>query len=370
MSRPKKRLLPVVSLLSFSAIVGGLALVVAQQSISTAEDIDSAVLYENAGGKAQVNVPALDENTIVMNTVPSESVLGFTSKLGPLPHSLEGTVMANSMVVDEDGNLRISGGIRRVFDYFLSTISEEPLETVLARIDEYLQHYLQDPALSQAKEILAGYVELKRALYDFEMERSALMEQSVNEGVQGQTKLSLLEEQLLARNELRAHYLYPEVYDSFYADEDIFDLYTLSRMKVVADKSLSEDEQQTQLAQIDAEAPDSLVQSRQRTQVTDVLKNRTAQLREQGAGDSEIRILRTEMLGEDAANRFEALDQKRSVWKRRLAQYLSQRGQILATQGLSLEERNIQVKALRASQFDSKEQIRVKVYERQADAQA
>ena len=368
MKLSKKSVFPLVGVLAISAIVGGGLI---QQSTSP-ESTTSLEIDEVAAHIAQGQVTGIDKNTIEMNTVPSEPVLGFKSKIGPLPHSLEGTVMANAMVVDDDGNLRISGGIKRVFDYFLSTISEEPLETVLARIDEYLEHYLDDPALGQAKDILAGYVELKRALYDFEKQRSALMAQSIEEGYSlhpnSGTKLALLEEQLLARNALRAQYLSSEVYESFYADEEVFDLYTISRMKVMADKSLSDEEQQAQLAQIDVDAPEKLVQSRQKTQVTDILKNRTAQLREQGADNSDIRALRTQMLGTDAANRFEALDQTRAAWKLRLNQYLSQRGQILATQGLSLEERTIQVDQLRASQFDTREQIRVKVYERQADA--
>jgi len=305
------------------------------------------------------------------HTVSSQKVLHYQSKLGPLPGSLDGTVMAQSLVVDESGHLRVSSDIKRVFDYFLSTIEEESLETILARIDEYLQHYLNEPALGEAKLILSRYIDLKKALYDFELERSSALQEMIEGGQISENKtlyLSLLEQQLLTRNELRAAYLSPEIREAFYADEEQYDQYTLARMHIFSDDTLSEDEKAQQLEQIDAQAPPQLVQARQKAQVTDILKARTAQLHEQGADQSEIRALRTQMLGPEAATRFETLDKERAQWKQRIAQYLLQRSEILTSEGLSLQEREQQVDNLRASLFDSREQIRVGVLESRASS--
>lgn len=301
-------------------------------------------------------------------TVSSNDVLGYDSKLGPLPDSLEGTIMANALVVDEEGNLRISSDIRRVFDYFLSTSNEESLEIIFARINEYLEYHLQHPALNQAKDILAGYINLKKALYDFQIERSELMKQNLDDGQFTGNKLLLLEEQLIARNELRAKFLSQDVYEAFYEDEQIFDQYTLDRMKVTSNQSLTENEKQELLIQLDNDAPEELVQARQETQISDTLKNRTAQLREQGADATEIRALRTEMFGEEAAVRFDELDKKRAEWKLRLNQYMTKRSEILSSEGISIEDRQSQIDDLRANEFDGRESIRVKVFERQTDA--
>jgi len=302
------------------------------------------------------------------NSVPSNDVLGYDSTLGPLPGSLEGTIMANALVVNEEGNLRISSDIRRVFDYFLSTSNEESLEVIFARINEYLEHHLEHPALNQAKDILAGYIDLKKALYDFQIERSELMKQNLEERQFSGNKLLLLEEQLLARNELRAKFLSEEVYEAFYADEQVFDKYTLDRMKVTSNQSLSESEKHELLLQLDNEAPEELVQARQQTQISDTLKNRTAQLRKQGADETAIRALRTEMFGEEAAVRFDELDKQRAEWKRRLNQYMTKRREILSSEGISMQDRQSQVDDLRANEFDERESIRVKVFERQEDA--
>jgi len=363
MSHSKKWVIALLSVVTVSVIVGLGFLQnsnVSELTKSTQQVVESEA----------IDTTDNNHQLPISNTLPSIDVLGYKSNLGPLPGSLEGTIMENALVVDEGGNLRVSSDIRRVFDYFLSTVNEEPLDTVLARINEYLEYHLENPALNQAKGILAGYIDLKKALYDFEIERSEIMKLYLEEEQptqSGGSKLLLLEEQLQARNELRAQHLSLEAYEAFYEDEQIFDQYTLDRMKVMADTSLSINEQQAELDQIDSVAPEHLVLARQETQITDTLKKRTALLQEQGADDSDIRALRSEMFGEEAADRFDELDKKRAEWKKRLEQYLTERSQILATEGLSFEERELQVEELRTSRFDSREQIRVKAFERQSD---
>ena len=49
------------------------------------------------------------------------------------------------------------------------------------------------------------------------------------------------------------------------------------------------------------------------------------------------------MFGTEAAERFEALDQQRAEWKTRLDSYLAQRKEILALEGLSGDEQQVQL---------------------------
>lgn len=297
--------------------------------------------------------------------------LAYESRLGGLPDSLKGTLMHQSLQVDEHGDLRISSDIKRVFDYFLSTIEEEELDVILARIDEYLNHYLDEPALSQSKQVLAQYIELKQALYDFELSRSETLKTIMESGELMADKgryLQLLKEQLSAQSELRSQHLDAEVYEAFYASEEAYDQYSLARLLVDADKDLSADEKASRLAQIDAQAPSEIIDARKEAQITDDLKARVAQVEQAGGGYEEIRAVRVDMFGTEAADRFDALDQERAQWQARLDSFLEQRQEIMSLEGLSVEERQAQVDILRASQFDSREQIRVKVYERKADA--
>lgn len=302
--------------------------------------------------------------------VPSEDVLPYKSQFGSLPGTLEGTVMQQALAVDEQGDLRISNDLKRVYDYFLSTIEEEDLSIIINRIEEYLDYHLDEPALSQAKTNMNQYIALKKALFDFEVERTesikAIMEQSGD--IKGEAYLTLLKQQLDAQRDLRSLHLSPDTHDAFYGEEEVYDSYSLSRMEVKANKSLSAEEKQIRLAEIDAQAPHEIVESRRESQITDILKEKTQALKDAGASQQDVKALRTEMLGEEAAERFDALDQERANWNSRITDYLKSREAILSNEGLSKEAKQEQINTMRQNDFDLREQIRVGVYERKADA--
>ena len=354
-------------------IVGVVLVAVLALGVREMQSKDIALTQGLIDEESPLTVAGRSDNeaqTIVART-DNEDILAYESQYGALPDSLQGTLMRQSLQVDEQGNLRVSSDIKRVFDFFLSTIEEEDLELILARIDEYLNHYLQEPALSQSKNILAQYIDLKQALYDFELSRSASLRELIESGELSADKgryLRLLQEQLRAQSDLRMQYLDPEVNEAFYAAEEAYDEYSLSRLLVESDEGLTAEEKQARLAQIDASAPADIVASRREAGLTDELKSRVAQVKNNGGGQREIRALRVEMFGEEAAMRFDALDQERAQWKARIDSFLSQRQDILSLEGLSMEERQAQVDTLRSSQFDSREQIRVKVYERKEGA--
>lgn len=303
-------------------------------------------------------------------TVASETILPYKSQHGPMPATLEGTIMRQSLAVDDAGNLRISSDIQRIFDFFLSAIEQEDLSVILLRITEYLDYYLDPPALDQALAIMDQYVAFKKALFEFELERTESLKALIESpaGLTGDSYIALLEEQLSAQKDLRSLHLDPQVHEAFYVDEEIYDEYSLARMKVQADKTLSETDKQAKLAEIDAHAPPELVESRKESQLTDILKQKTTALKAEGADASEIKALRTDMLGPEAAERFEVLDQERAQWQQRVDDYLVQRQRILSAEGLSDLARLEQINQLRKSLFDEREQIRVSVYEKRADS--
>ena len=361
MSLTQKKIISFTSLLVFLLVLVVVFLVEPDEKKDTLE-----VLSDHSSVS---NQDMVQETEPRQKRISSEEVLPYKSKYGPLPGTLEGTIMRQALAVDEDGNLRISSDIKRVFDFFLSAIEEEDLDIILNRIQEYLDYSLDEPALSQAKEIMTQYISLKKALFDFEVERAeslkAIMEQSGDNN--GERYLSLLKEQLEAQRDLRSLHLSPETHEAFYADEEAYDSYSLARMEVNANTSLSDEEKQARFAQIDAQAPVEIVEARKEAQVTDILKAKTQALKESGASQQDIKALRTEMLGSEAAERFEILDQERATWNQRIESYLQARQAILNNDGLSDGDKEQQVNMLRQNGFDSREQIRLTVYERRSD---
>jgi lipase chaperone LimK len=298
----------------------------------------------------------------------TQHVLGYESKHGGLPDSLRGTTIENALLVDAEGHLMISTDIKDLFDYFLSTISEEELDTILLRIDEYLNHYLQEPALSESKAILVQYVEFKYSLMALEQELGdalALMSQQdkINGGY-----LRFLRKQMDQRNALRVQHLDLAVYEAFYEDEQRYDEYTYSKLLVTSDKSLSASERLEKITEFQRALPEDVRKSIRETQITDELKIRTEKLLAAGGDQEQVRELRREMFGDEAVQRFDELDQQRAQWQARINTYLIQRANILNNQGLAKDELNMQVDALRASLFDELEQIRVRSIERNAKA--
>lgn len=295
-------------------------------------------------------------------------VLGFESKHGTLPDSLRGTTLDNALKVDEEGHLLISSDIKDVFDYFLSTISEEDLDTILLRVDEYLTHYLQEPALSESKAILAQYIEFKYSLMTLEQDMAETLSQMSQQDKAGGGYLDFLRKQMDQRNSQREHFLDPAVYEAFYAEEQRYDEYTYSRLLVTSNKSLSATERLEKIAEYQSTLPEDVRQSIKDTQITDELKLRTEKVLADGGDQQQVRELRREMFGDEAVQRFDELDQQRAQWESRINEYLTQRANILNNQGLAKDELNTQVDILRASLFDEPEQLRVRSIERHAEA--
>ncbi|MDX1451588.1 MAG: lipase secretion chaperone [Oleiphilaceae bacterium] len=304
-----------------------------------------------------------------LRTDDAFSELPYQSQVSPLPESLRGARMDVPLAVDESGNLRVSGDVRMVFDYFLAAIHEEELDTILARIEEYLDYFLSEPALGQARQLLANYIALKQDLMEYEQQQGERLQQIVAAGQLQDRAVELLEAQLDARDALRAQHLGQEAHEAFYRDEELYDRYTLARMKVLRNEELSEEEKDRQLTMIDAQAPEELVASRRETQIIDELQRKERALEESGASREELEALRVEMFGVEAAERFEALDAERSAWQTRLDDYLSARRDILQNEGLTRDDQNREIDLLRRSRFDEREQIRVRVYERMADSE-
>lgn len=346
----------------FSAVIAS-AVIITQLDKDTKE-------FKQASTEPSVMNGQLNQNILEVNSDKQEAtkaVLGFNSQYGKLPHSLAGTLLDSKLETDEDGHLKISDDIKYVFDYFLSTITEENLDTILLRVNEYLEYYLEEPALSESKVILAQYIDLKSSLVDLEQQMGEQLSQTTKENRAEGQYLELLRTQLSQRNTLRAQHLDPEIYSVFYADEEAYDEYTYSRLLINSDSSISSEERNQKISELQQVLPEDVRQAMQESQITDVLKSKTEKLISEGGSQQQVRDMRKDMFGEEAAKRLDELDQQRAQWKARVDGYLTQRTKILNTKGLAQKELQFQVNALRESNFDTREQVRVKNIERRAE---
>lgn len=309
---------------------------------------------ENHGATAVV--PAVPR-AVVADSKTATAVLptGFRTGLESLPGSLAGTEVDGVFEVDANGHLKITNGIRHIFDYFLSTVGEEPVDTIAARIRAYIRYRLKDPAATEAEKILDGYLQYKTALATLPPGQSAPAE--------GSYDLAAIRQQMAQVQALRSQFLSPEVIQAFFGDDDSYDRYTLERLQVLQDKSLSDAQRAEQLAALQQQLPVSTQAAMNNATQAQNLNALTEDWRQRGGSPDELRRIRESLVGPEAADRLEQLDRDNAAWDQRLANWFIQRDAVRSNPGLSESDREIQVARLRSDLFTEQERVRVQALE-------
>ncbi len=186
--------------------------------------------------------------------------LGYESAHGPMPVSLRGVEVPGKLEVDEYGNLVISRDILHVFDFFLAGSNEEPRETSIARIREYLGRRLPQFAAGQAEKILDDFIAYKNALAGNQpYSRMAGLESLMDPA----EKVATIRAALETRGELRRQFMASEVVSAFFSEEEAYDQYSLKLIELNFNPDLSPKEKQKQMAAFEQMLPERL-QARRR----------------------------------------------------------------------------------------------------------
>ncbi len=283
----------------------------------------------------------------------SAAPLHFISGTEGLPRSLQGTEVPNGLQVDASGHLLITHALRDLFDYFLSAMGEEPLPVLLARIKAFI-HHARLPAVAEAEalHVLDEYVAYKKAL-------STLPDTAAGphpDHAALQAKLSVL-------NQVRRQYLDPEVVDAFFGSEEAYDQYTLNRMAIMQDKTLTASAKAAALANALNALPEALRQSMQSQIQYESLQALTSDWKSRGGNPQELRQIRENLVGPEAADRLEALDQEQTAFQAKLNQFMQQKQQITNNTSLSGDDQQNAIDQLRSATFSPQELIRVRSLE-------
>ena len=281
----------------------------------------------------------------------SNEIIIYQSQCGPLPKSLEGVPIPNTLLVDEDGNLIIQGGLRRLFNFFLTTVGEEPLETVLARIEEHIKNQLEPPAEGQALEIFFRFVEMKKAIID--------MQQTMAADFKASEEMVDFRYHFEEARAIQRSFLGDEVYEAFYADKERMDNYMMDLLDIQRDPDLTEEEKYEKRIAIEAQLPERSRVRREETRLYEDLNNSINEARAQGATEEEIFQIRSEVLGAEKAERFRQADAKQSAWQSRVDDYRGERDIILDNDSLSETDKAHAIDALRQDRFSGGELIRI-----------
>ena len=153
------------------------------------------------------------------------------------------------------------------------------------------------------------------------------------------------------------------VSEAFFGDEDAYDRYTMARIEVMQDKSLSAVEKARRTAELLNTLPPALKESTETLNKYQELTTFTEDWKARGGKPEELRAIREQVVGPEATVRLEALDQERAVWDGRMNEYLQQRDTIMKNQALSEQDRQKQVNDIKQKSFDQQERVRVDALE-------
>lgn len=315
---------------------------------------------KQAAGAAQHNeqprgVPAVDQLAGIAGTAPETLAhyLAAASRLGAPPASLAGTDVDGELRADSEGNLIVEHGLRRVFDYFLATLGEEELPAIKARIALYLHEQLPAPAAAQAWALLQRYL-----AYDEALAALPALDGSVES----------MHQLLRQRSDLRRAWLGQAAADAFFSLDDAFDAYSLERVALQRDDTLSAAERRARQQQLERIFPAPIQQARQQMRAPVAVAEQVDALRAQGADEETVRQLRAQHFGPAAAERLQQLDEARSEWDSRYASWRAERAAIQAS-GLAEEDQARALEAAMSQHFSEQEWRRVQALDRLQAAQ-
>ena len=325
-----------------AVIVGGTLLLYRPQPIPTAQSVPPT---ESAPLAVTPPSDERSQQAIALNRQLRQTPAAALVDPGPLPPSLQGTSHGVTLHADAQGNLVLQPDLLHLFEFYLAGREEEGLDKVLTRIHQDLAAQLKGNALDQARDLLSRYVDYRIAL------------QSLPEA-DNSMDAGALRQRLDALNATRQQYFSAEEYALFFANENAENEYMVQRLALGQQSGLSEEQRQQAVAELELQLPEEVREIRAASTRQGELYATTQAMQERGASAEEIRQVREQALGSEAANALAELDRQQAAWKQRLTDYASERNRLRAA-GLSDSELQSAVAELQASRFDELERKRV-----------
>lgn len=259
------------------------------------------------------------------------------------PASLAGSRPDGALAAGAGGRLIVSPELRRAFEYWFAASGEESDAELAARIATEIRRQLDAPAETQALALLERFVAYRARA------RALAADGAVNGD---------LAARVAAVRDLRRE-LFGAEGAALFADEDALVDFALAERRIAEDPALSPAERVTRLEALRAEAPAAVRATRDAVLAPQRLAADELQRRAEGASDDDIRRLREERVGAEAAERLAALDAQRAAWRARVDAYRAERSLIDADPALDAEGRAAAIAALRDRSFAGPERLRI-----------
>ncbi len=259
----------------------------------------------------------------------------------PVPNSLRDTDSDGALEADRAGHLIITPEVRRFFDYHLSTAGEEPMSATRQRLRRAIEERLPAGTVREATDLLEVYLRYRELVA------------ALPAGRDDPAALAQRVEQL--RN-LRRSVFGERVAAALFGEEDERDTVVAEMHRVAADESLSPEQRRVAIEELEEKLPPTERQARQQAFGPLRMMQDEQALRDAGGSEEEVRLLREQRFGADAADRLSGLDREQREWKKRYDEY---RAEFAKLGALSGDKRAAAIATLRGKRFNEQERIRV-----------
>ena len=266
------------------------------------------------------------------------------------PSSLAGTTPDGAATAAADQSLVLDPALIRLFDYYLTTVGERPLDAIRAEVGRDLDGRLGPLAARQARDVFDRYLRFKTALKDQRPSRPT------------GSSVDMLRDGLRRLQALRATYFTDAESQALFGPQDAEAGAALVRMAIEQDASLTEAQRQQRLDALDSRLPAGVRADREAPLLVTRLDEAAQKIRANGGSEDDVYRMRAAATSPAAANRLADLDRDEAAWKARIADYRSQRATVLAAPG-SEADRAAAMDELRNRLFTPEEQRRLAAYE-------
>ncbi|WP_435979968.1 lipase secretion chaperone [Psychrobacter sp. DM4] len=281
----------------------------------------------------------------------------FTTGLERLPSSLQGTQVDGEIIIDDNKQLVVTEGLRRLFDYFLSAMGEEDEATILARVESYIRHHTPEPAASQAVAIFNQYVSYLKQLSKIEASYGNLQLQATKAGA---LDLNVVGQRKQDVSNLRKQIFDDETIKAFFSSDDSYDEYSVAMLEIEQNQLMSDMQKNAARQDYVSRMPDGDIKSniKQQANIGELIE-RTEQMKAKGASAQELYNMRRELVGAPAATRLAKIDVEDANFDQRFMQYQAQKQQLLTQ---NPDNAQIQINQLEQQLFDDAERKRLTGY--------
>lgn len=254
--------------------------------------------------------------------------------------SLRGTEVDGAITLDANGRPIADRGMRRLFDYFLARIGEQPLPAIRAALSAHLSGQFTPTVVAEVLDRYDAYIALTQEL-----------------AVLSPTGDDLKDAARL--HALRRARLGDAIAEAWFGDEERYLQATLARRAILEDGSLDAARKAKALAALDASLDPAQRAGRLQTDAMNDAVAQTESFDAAAVPEAERFAEREKTYGREAAGRLAELDRDHAAWNSRLADFAAQRRRVLANPSLSGAARAQALQALLASRFDARERLRV-----------